>query len=311
MAKLDDITIMVIEHLASKDLYPPEGMVDDAVHWALRNFFSTSPPYNRFSGDGSNALDDFFRVSVCHDKSRKVIVVVQYGSNKVSKQHLYGGEQKGVTDRLCISSWLSARYGNNAPPPPDIDTSAVDVCKQKALAEIAARETLEKYASKLRLVESIDDHPYLQHKRIDIQSLAKAGLRLGLLVTKDGVELALPAYNRAGAIQAYTRIFRYVDESGKYKRGIVGKISGCYTPVGFASCGNTSIAFCEGYASALAANLLLKVPAVCVHGAGNAAKALATVKHRYPELEEPIDCFDDDEAGEVASKAFATCWGTL
>jgi hypothetical protein len=124
---------MVEEHLASKQLHPQRELIEVAVDWPFSNFFSTHPPYQRFPHDGESALDAFFRVSASKDKSHKVIISIQYGTNKTSLQHLYGNDSKGITDRLNLSLWLSSKGKEESPAIQIPETSSDDRSLARAM----------------------------------------------------------------------------------------------------------------------------------------------------------------------------------
>jgi hypothetical protein len=308
---------MVEEHLASKQLHPQRELIEVAVDWAFSNFFSTHPPYQRFPHDGESALDAFFRVSASKDKSHKVIISIQYGTNKTSLQHLYGNDSKGITDRLNLSLWLSSKGKEESPaiqiPETSSDDRSLARAREAALKRLEAEEKLEEYRKTLRegFVEDMEEHPYLIQKQIDVRALARDGIHLGIRLSKDGREIAFPAIGASGSIVAYHRIFSWLDDRGKHVKGNIGSISGAYLRVaGFQdpTAQYPKVAFAEGWASALAFYLITKIPTVCTFGASNAAKALKTYKERHPEFEEPVDAFDGDEAGAKASEEFASQW---
>jgi hypothetical protein len=303
---------MVLDHLASESLNPPSQKVEEQVARALDQEFSHSePPYIRFPHDGEREPDAFFRLKVSKQKgTQKHIITLHYGTFKTSLQHLYGGTEKGKTVYLNISDWISANLTKQELEkwaPKETPAKAVNesILIEKALKHNEEKRKLEEYSSTLSLVESIDDHPYLQHKRIDIAALkAERKLYLGVLVTKDKKELAIPIFSPSGDIQGYSRIFADLNSKGKFRKGNIGLVSGGYTDVGFLFGKSTEVCLCEGWANAVAYYILTGIPSFCCFGSSNATKALKAILIRHTYINSIQFCDDGDEAAE---KAFKEC----
>ncbi len=312
----NELATLVLKKLAELGLFPFEDDVEAKTEAARENIRNKGYKAEaiRCAVDGKGSGKDafvFVNMRIKKGTRQSFIIHLQYGTFKPSLSDRFGEAGVGKSMDIDVSDELNKNYEplevvkpNDFPP----------VCNKQDSGVAENLRTLadfDKFEKSLRLVESINDHPYLQHKGIDIEAFAKErDLNLGAHVTRDGKWLAFKAFGAEGSVVGYGRVRNTRGEKGKFTKGIISRgprtFCGGYSAIGFSlsQYKGEEVALAEGWASAIGYTLMTGKKAICAHGSKNCPPAIETISKVNEGIKKITFLSDGDDASEIE---FAKC----